>query len=839
MEQNESEIVSREPLAGKEVADDYSTFSAADSVSLDSTPISGSGSQKGKRRKWGKVPVHAVIKRWDGAKDIDNGEMTEENMHGGRKGTMTGERHSMLVQKRLNKSGQPEDVGDFINREIRDYNTGENRPVEYQTSEAQKKREEYARNLHNTLLQTQVHELGFDIFRDRYEPTADPLFHQSNAMNAAEAKRAAADTGPSISKERFSSKYWNTWRTDVMILEQESAKDLKSIKKEMTREEKIQQKIKKLGITGGKPNSSLPGISFAVPKEYRSKYFDYHMMGNRNDPKRLLEHSKGEAVPTYEKSPQKMIRNADPNEIGKAIRGGVMQQGPRVPKENKPLTSNAETPAVFMTKGDAKLTSFGRDRRASKWDESTSGGASYEFHNGEIGTGDPVAMIGFSQEKRDGVADSRTTYPGPGTYDIPGMTSHHPKKDYSELIAEIERKEGGDYRMIEAPDIGKLGGFMQGCNRQEHILYGFCLDGLCGKRTKFEKAFLQRKSHKRLGAESADICQAAVPSKYSASFETPTQIKEKLPVLWKTHKTAKLLHKEYSSPEKIDTLRREWIESMVPDAKMYMYPLHLAARRGDVQAIRKMAVLGLDINFVEGDRQETPLQMAVRGQHLDAVNAILDEFDGLVDVDIQNTNGDSALHIATRKGWTPFVDVLCGADANPLLKNLNGQTALKEAHLFSIQQLLRMQEEVFTLRQELKETTSAVNEQIRADEDREAGILTLDAYLASPNNSAASQALARAGGHDQTKASSTASAEANRATSSKARPRSRLLELQEDTYDKEVDASKINKSLFRVERKTFSLKDPKKNSFILGYWPDDDLPEEEKQDNGTFKKPGK
>ena len=165
--------------------------------------------------------------------------------------------------------------------------------MEYQTSEAQKKREEYARNLHNTLLQTQVHELGFDIFRDRYEPTADPLFHQSNAMNAAEAKRAAADTGPSISKERFSSKYWNTWRTDVMILEQESAKDLKSIKKEMTREEKIQQKIKKLGITGGKPNSSLPGISFAVPKEYRSKYFDYHMMGNRNDPKRLLEHSTG------------------------------------------------------------------------------------------------------------------------------------------------------------------------------------------------------------------------------------------------------------------------------------------------------------------------------------------------------------------------------------------------------------------------------------------------------------------------------------------------------------------------------------------------------------------
>ena len=345
---------------------------------------------------------------------------------------------------------------------------------------------------------------------------------------------------------------------------------------------------------------------------------------------------------------------------------------------------------------------------------------------------------------------------------------------------------------------------------------------------------MQTKNHKRLGAESAEICQAAVPAKYSASFESKTKPKEKKPVKWETHSTPKLLHEEYRSPEKIDKLRREWIESMVPDPKMYMYPLHLAARRGDVDAIRKMAVLGLDINFVEGERKETPLQMAVRGQHLDAVNAILDEFDGLVDVDIQNTNGDTALHIATRKGWTPFVDVLCGADANPLLKNLNGQTPLKEAHLFSIQQLLRMQEEVFNLRKELEDAKSAVEEQARAEEERAAGSLTLDAYFASPDNSAVSNALARAGG------SPTSTKDTSRANSSKARPRSRLLELQEDKYDKEVDASKINKSLFRVERKSFSLKDPKKNSFVLGYWPDDDLPEEEKQDNGTFKKnPGK
>ena len=104
---------------------------------------------------------------------------------------------------------------------------------------------------------------------------------------------------------------------------------------------------------------------------------------------------------------------------------------------------------------------------------------------------------------------------------------------------------------------------------------------------------------------------------------------------------------------------------------------------------------------------------------MDAVNAILDEFDGIVDIVVQNTNGDTALHIATRKGWREFVEALCGADADPLLKNLNGQTPLKEAHLFSIQQMLRMQEEVFNLRKELADATAEVQKKAEIEEARQ------------------------------------------------------------------------------------------------------------------------
>ena len=51
--------------------------------------------------------------------------------------------------------------------------------------------------------------------------------------------------------------------------------------------------------------------------------------------------------------------------------------------------------------------------------------------------------------------------------------------------------------------------------------------------------------------------------------------------------------------------------------------------------------------------------------------------------------------------------------------------------------------------------------------------------------------------------------------------RSRLLEITKGSYDAEVDGAKTNKSLFRVARSQTLLKDPKKNSFVLGYWQDD------------------
>ena len=56
--------------------------------------------------------------------------------------------------------------------------------------------------------------------------------------------------------------------------------------------------------------------------------------------------------------------------------------------------------------------------------------------------------------------------------------------------------------------------------------------------------------------------------------------------------------------------------------------------------------------------------------------------------------------------------------------------------------------------------------------------------------------------------------------------------MHEDKFDPAVDASKVNKSLFRVVRKTTKLKDPKKNSFVLGYWPDDDDKDDAKSPGG-------
>ena len=747
-------------------------------LSVHSAGTTGTSSSKGskgsKRKKYGNVPFHEVIKK---------GGTTKDNV------------------KKKNK----ESLGDFIKREIFDDGVSQQHSAE--DTEAQANLAEHAVALHDDWLKTQVKDLGFDRFADTYDPYSDDMVEQGFRRVQKEEMRSAADTGPSISKERFSSKYWGTWRKEVIILEKKSADEAAGnvLVKELTSHQKLQLKLKQRGVKGVKHQTQLPGTSFAIPRSTRSEYFDSHMQGNRNDAIKI--YCQLAPLPkTFVNEALLSVANPDPNAIGNAIKGGAMLSGPRVPKEAKPLTSNIDTPIVDQIKGDVKLSSFLMNRRFDDNAVKKANGGSESPKDMITG---PQGNV-FGREKRAGPKNKKDDDPGPGHNNVPRMFDDLKQVDYSKTLERIA-KEGSDFRAIEGHDMARLAGFSFGCNRQEHILYGFCLDGNCGKRIEFERAFLATNNHRRLGVKSKEEVLDYLPGKELIEKKKSKSTKKEL-------KDMQSLTKKYNDPEQTKSLRYEWISDSVPDPKTWLYPLHLAAKRGDNKAVKKMKLLGLDINLVQGDRKETPLQMAVRGNHGDTVGTILEVFGYLVDVDKQNANGDTALHVATRKGFKEIVESLCDAEANPLLKNDEGRKPLEEAKKFSIQQLLRLQEDSHSLKIELSEVTQELHEQSLSMRNKRS--IPERTGTMSRGGGTADRPIGH--GYEEVIRSRQSTANTNVSdvgsrTSSKAstRPRSRILELTADRFDPEVDKSKSNMSLFRVRRDATNLEDPKVHSYIM------------------------
>jgi hypothetical protein len=726
-----------------------------------------------------------------------------------------------------------EDVGSYVEREImQSKHEAHSAPM----SEQQQAVADLSRRLHDELLETHVRSEGFDRFDSQYDPHADLMMSASFARVRSDEIRAENDHGTSLSKERFSAKYWGTWRNDVMILEKISAEEAVAQKPPPSKHEVLAAKKKSMVQQVQRCTPSLlPGTSFGLPRTERSEFFDFHMQGNRNSTTKLYEGSLGTPVPKAFHTPSALLpADSDPDRFGHSMPGGVIAMGPARGVSAKMPSANIDFPPVDVPKGDAKLLSFGTSarsapvRRAINSSSEQGGGGGNPIVNESTMPGNKFG----SEARTGGIPDTRRSYPGPATYDVPGVFDRFELPDYKARIDNIA-KSGADFRAIPAHDLAKLGGFAFGCNRQEHVLYGFCLDGRCSKRIEFERAFLQTKDFARLGAETLEQCTECLPGRDKAikkkSAKT-TVADDKPPELdiFNIDGEAALarLEAKYSSPERSTKLRREFILSLVPDPKEYIYPLHMAASRADLNALRKMRALGLDINLRQGDRDETPIHLAVRNQHLKAVNAIVDIFEGVVDLNIQNKLGDAPLHLAARKGFKDIVEALCDADANPLLKNDAGLTPLQEAKVFGIQQLLRLQEDIFKLRMELSETADAVGRARRKAAQQRAMAsegVELAAYLAEEGLSTSAdiseadriqfpwraQIASRGGG----------TAPSSRVSST--RSRSRIMEITKDKFDAEADKAQTNTSLYRVARTKTKLKDPTQNSFVMGYWGDE------------------
>ena len=163
--------------------------------------------------------------------------------------------------------------------------------------------------------------------------------------------------------------------------------------------------------------------------------------------------------------------------------------------------------------------------------------------------------------------------------------------------------------------------------------------------------------------------------------------------------------------EEIRQLDRQLLLLRVPGSQAGpFYPLHLAAARGDVMAIKHMSVLGPDVNLpltnqhlgdVPGN--QTPLHLATRRGHLAAVNTLVEVFGSLLDMDAQDDDGDTCLHIASRQGSKSIVEALVDGGADPTCaRNKEGKLPIEIAKNHGVFQVLQLTEDRIRMLAEVK-----------------------------------------------------------------------------------------------------------------------------------------
>jgi len=668
----------------------------------------------------------------------------------------------------------------------------------------------------------------FDVMnrQGHYAPQGDPLMQQALTMVETENKRRADDHGPSISKDRFSSKYWRRWNSDYVLLEDLSRKEIEeeSAKQQSNSNSGSSSNSKKRGkrLTS-QARSHLPGTSFAPPKDSRAAYFDLHNMGNRNDTTKLFVHSLGQPLPAslHQTALLNLQANVDPESFDRKVgrfKGGAINSGPARPAMFKPVTSNADMPPVDRPRAEAKLTSFSSGPRSSDLGQTAAaGGGGSPYNPNKV----PDNAVQFSRATRITSDADRSGGPGAGTYDVPRLFEgkNDPKpRDLTQTLINIRNSK--DLRDLDNVNLSKIMGFGFGCNRHEHVLYGMCLDGMCGRRSQIELSMLQTNQYNRAGDQSEAqcnqvlYCQDVKPKQIrdvreKPKFKLPPSPEEKAAT--RQRRTKAVWREE----------RRLWTQTLVPESIAEMPPLHMAAHRGDTDALEKMGRLQKDINFGLGTALDTPLHVAARRGNLEAVEVILRVFDGVVNVNAQNADGDTPLHLAAREGRREITQALCEADADCLIKNIDGKLALDETDKHPIKTVLRIQEDYQRLHGELKDVTRRRRRLERRNKKTQdliasSSTTTLEDYTLGLG--VVPSTLDDRGALSSAAASSRGSSRGG--LGSAASERSKIMEFGAEThYDPSRESIKRNKSLFAVSATPKTLEDPSKNSYILGYFP--------------------
>jgi ankyrin repeat protein len=179
------------------------------------------------------------------------------------------------------------------------------------------------------------------------------------------------------------------------------------------------------------------------------------------------------------------------------------------------------------------------------------------------------------------------------------------------------------------------------------------------------------------------------------------------------------------------------------DNNTYKTPLHLAAERGDLRIVQKILEKSPEVTELQDTKKQTPLHLAAMNGHSDVVNAIFDaikdelnekekifidgqnrfqtrgnlqvNFNELLNKtileasNVKNKMGETALHIAARKGHSNVVMAILNKSPKAInVENETGKTALhiaaNEGHTAVVKEILGKFPEAFNVKNNIKQT---------------------------------------------------------------------------------------------------------------------------------------
>ena len=228
--------------------------------------------------------------------------------------------------------------------------------------------------------------------------------------------------------------------------------------------------------------------------------------------------------------------------------------------------------------------------------------------------------------------------PGPGSYHIPSFIddskrnnrgAHFLSKrfDPADLKNQTPKtKKRNDYKCLYQAEFAKEIVFGFGCSRDEHVIYGMCLDGMCGKRAHFERLMVEIQDDSRIIGDRIEAERIELVTELNslkAKFKQAKDFNEQ-----------DLFNAKLASYENSASLT----------------PLHIAAQRGDLETILKLSKMEIDVNAKESKFGWTALHFAVIRNNHDTVHYITELFRSTLNINCPDNNNDSPLHIACRSG---------------------------------------------------------------------------------------------------------------------------------------------------------------------------------------------